>query len=298
MSLLDKLRKEAELLKEEEVRGNFSKVNWFKPEKGDNIIRVLPHWDKPGEELFFKRVEVHYGVPLTREGKVYKIPVRCLKDFGEDCPLCEKSDELFADGGEKAKEKAKEFRSSSRALYNIIDYKDRQAPLKTYAAPITVHKDIVYWMNEVGENIADPKSGRNWKLLKEVESGKPPQFGTSYKIHPDLKESSLPSKMMVHLENIPNLDEVYNENHREAMCEMLGIESGAVSKSSDDDDVPIFVDEPVVKAKAKAKPKSNGNGKVAKKATVVVEEAEEEEEDLGVETEDEELEAELKRLGV
>ena len=89
--LLKKLKAEASKLKQkEEERGTFNeKVPYFTTEKGDNIIRILPNW-KDKDELFFKPVNIHFGVPITtRDGNVIKIPVRCLRDFDEDCPLCD-----------------------------------------------------------------------------------------------------------------------------------------------------------------------------------------------------------------
>ena len=272
--LLDKLKKEAATLKENEGKNKFAKFDWFKPEKGDNILRLMPHPTDP-EDVFFKKVYIHYGVTVSQEEKTYKIPARCLADFGEDCPLCEESESL-ADAGDK--EKSKSLRHTERVLYNILDYKARK--VKTWACPASVHRKFFTWISEIGEEPSNFETGRNWKVVKAVDPGKPAQFGTSYEIFPDMKQSAVPKKLLSLCENLPDFEGAYNENHRAAMNEMLGIEPEPEKK------------EKVTKRK----------GKPAKAKAKV----EEEEDDVDVEASfagadaavDQDLEAELKRLNI
>ena len=57
---------------------------FFKPKEGKNTVRILPPWSKEG--LWYKEATLHYGLN-NEEGKSRGYP--CLKQFGEDCPICE-----------------------------------------------------------------------------------------------------------------------------------------------------------------------------------------------------------------
>lgn len=272
--LLDKLKKEAAELKESEGKSKFSKFDWFKPEKGDNILRLLPHPTDP-EDVFFKKVYIHYGVSINGEdGKIHKIPARCLVDFEETCPLCEESESL-ADAGDK--DGSKNLRRSERVLYNILDYKAKK--VKTWACPPSVHRKFFTWISEIGEEPSDLDLGRNWKVVKQVDPGKPAQFGTSYEIFPDMKQSAVPKKLRSLCEDLPDFDTAYSENHRAAMNEMLGIEG-----------------EPKKTTAGKFKRKE----KIATKREVIEDEEDGDDEDVvGFDTGvDQDLEAELKRLNI
>jgi len=291
--LLAKLKAEAKNLKtKQEAReaGGFTKIKWFSPQKGSSIIRILPHWAKPGEELFYKEVKVHFNVPVTaKTGTVYKIPARCLRDFEETCPMCDAYEELIQD--DSTKDQARNFRATDRYLYNILDYQTKE--VKVYPAPVTVHQEVVYWANEVlegGEDITDMNNGRNFKLVKSVDPSKPAQFGTSYDLKPDLKNTKVPAKLVELTDTLNNLDEIYSENHREAMEEFLGItDSVKEVKKYTSKVAPKTTTKTVTKAKFTRKPVESDPEEDFEDGSGI---------DLGVETDDDDLDAELRRLGV
>lgn len=219
MSLLDRLKEEAKKQREKKEGGTeFVKVNWYKPEKGDNLVRFLPSikekdWKKEYEHDFWKEVRTHFGVPDA--GGKYTGPARCLRDFNKNCPLCDAHDYLV----EKDKEAAREFRVTKRFLMNVIDYKNKKVCV--YPCPQTIFSEILEWIEETGTNVTHAQEGRNFKLIKEVEAGKPVQFGTSYKLRPDLNASAIPTKMIGMLDEMTNLDEVYKDDREEDMKAML-----------------------------------------------------------------------------
>jgi len=310
--VLEKLKKEVERIEaKEKSRGDYTKVDWFKPEKGDNIIRVLPHWSKPDDSLFYKTINIHYGLPISRDGKTYKIPARCLRDLNEDCPLCDEYEKL-------GKGEGKDLRSSERAIFNIIDFKTQT--VKPWQCPETVYKYIFAMSTEMDEDTWDLKTGRNWKIRKKVDPSKPPQFGTKYEVFPDMKQSAVPKKLLGLTEDLPDLDGVYCENHREAMLDLLGLEEKSEDVDDDNEKEEVFTEKPVKKHKKKAKAEVDEEDedeeendeevftekpvkKHKKKAKAEVDEEDEEEgEDdnivASVKIEDKELEDELRRLGV
>ena len=110
--LLEKLRKEAvKTQKEKESReaNRFNRVDFFKPEKGKNSIRILPHWKSPEDEFFFVKKVVHY-IPALKQDKsgVIKIPALCQKEhFGKPCLICKVADKaqtLTKSAGKKDQE--------------------------------------------------------------------------------------------------------------------------------------------------------------------------------------------------
>ncbi len=76
---------------------------WFKPEDGDQDIRIVPTGDgDPLKEMFF-----HYNVGEHRGG------VLCPKrNFGEHCPICEFASAVWKEGVESNDEESKKLAKS------------------------------------------------------------------------------------------------------------------------------------------------------------------------------------------
>jgi len=294
VSLMDRLKekaKEVEERKEERAKGGFDIVPMFKPKEGDQIVRILPHWDDPDNKFYFVEKVIHYIPKKLDDGRKVNIPVACLEEFDEECPICQAVVRLRA--ADKKDEDAKNIRKQRKALYNIIDYQEKAVVV--WAVPETLHEDFMTWLGDAGE-FWSLEAGRNWKLKKKVDPKRGP-ISTTYKIFPDMKESAVPSKLEGELDNMFNLDEVWSENGKETMLEaldLLGIDYEGEEKPA-----------PRKGAKAKAKPPVKRKAKPAEEDVEEIEEDVEEIEDevspeeLGIETGgDDDLEDELRRLGV
>jgi hypothetical protein len=311
MSLKERLKAKAkeEKQRQESKGGNYDE--FFKPQVGVNKIRILPHWKKPTEELFFVERAVHYIPQKTDDGKEYRKVVACLKEFGKDCPVCEVVEKL-----RKKDPKSKEatgLRAQRKALYNIIDYigkgdEDNPEPcVVPYMVPETIHAKILSWCEDAGEfySYKGEDGGRNWKLEKKVDPKKGPIFGVSYEVFPDMKESNVNKSLLKLIKNgIKNLDKIYASEEDELMISALkahGLgkylsETTEMFEEDDDDDeldIPFGEDEaPKKKAKAKkASPKK-------KKKLEVVEDDDDDEDDVEVDDDDDDLDAELAALGL
>lgn len=315
--LMDKLRKEKERLeKEAETRGsgNFEKVEWWRPQKGDNLIRILPNLADPDGELPFKSVRTHFIGIEKKDGGTVNIPVRCLQDFGEDCPVCNEYEKLIRSD----KEKAKAFRARESYIYAIIDYKTKT--IHPYQCPVTVHEQIMGFAEDFGGNIFSLEEGRDWKLVKKVDPRKPAMLGVTYAVRPSMKDTALPAKLEGLLEGAPDFDKLFEDKERAKMLKWLGhdVEDVADEGPEDtgtDEDFDLeseFEDEPKAKPAAKKEVKKEVAKKAAAKAKAKAAppEFDEDEEmpefddepssddDFGVDVEDDELEKELKDLGV
>jgi hypothetical protein len=77
--------------------------HWFKPDEGDQDIRIVPTADgDPLKEMFF-----HYNVGDHKGGVV------CPKrNFGERCPICDFASSLWREGTEKNDEESKKLAKS------------------------------------------------------------------------------------------------------------------------------------------------------------------------------------------
>lgn len=306
--LMDKLRKEKErLTKSAEGRGNFEKTDWFRPEKGDNLVRFLPNLEDPDGELPFKHVRTHYIGIEKKDGGTVNIPVRCLRDFEEDCPVCDEYEKMVR----KDKDKAKPFRAREAYVYNIIDYKNKS--VHPYSAGVTVHEQIMGFADDFSGNIFSTEEGRDWKLVKKVDPRKPAMLGVSYALRPGMKDTALPKKLEALLEGAEDIDKLYEDNERKKMLEWLGYDVEDESDEPEEDGIDIeaeFEEEEAPKKKAKkaaAKAKKKAappefdededmpefdeepaQTKKSKKKSKAAE----------VDTEDDELDEELKALGV
>jgi hypothetical protein len=289
--------------RKEERESSFSDVNWFQPREGDQFIRITPHWEQPDDEFFFVEKIIHYIPIKTDEGRVVNVPVRCLEEFEEECPICQAIEKLKA--ADKKDETAKRIKRQRKALYNIIDYgtKESGPEAKVWACPETVHEDIMGWLGDLGE-FWGIKKGRDWRLKKILDKKRGP-IGTKYKVYPGMKDTAIPAKCAAELENVTDLDEVWSDNCRGMMEDALAM-------------LDIELDEPPKPKKKTSTKKAGataGKKKFSKKKEVEEEPGSEGHEasdyagdeetgdvspdELGIDTGgDDDLEAELKSLGV
>ena len=83
--------------------GTGEKSVWFKPDEGDQDIRIVPTSD--GDPL--KEVYFHYNVGEHRGGIV------CPKrNFGEHCPICEFASSLWREGVDQNDDESKKLAKS------------------------------------------------------------------------------------------------------------------------------------------------------------------------------------------
>lgn len=109
-------------------------VKMFKPNDGDNRIRILPPTWK-GAKHFGHDIYVHYGVGADRGSYL------CLhKMKGEPDPINEERERARADDDEKY---AKELDAKRRVLVYLIDRDHPKEGVQAWAMPWTVDRDIV-----------------------------------------------------------------------------------------------------------------------------------------------------------
>lgn len=118
--------------------GDFDKylsdsVKMFKPNDGDNTIRILPPtWT--GAEHFGYDIFVHYGV--GPDSQTYL----CLdKMKGEPCPICDERKTANDDGDTEYADKLK---PTKRVLLYLVDRDNEKEGLQAWAAPWSLDRDL------------------------------------------------------------------------------------------------------------------------------------------------------------
>ena len=97
---MELMRKKLAHLRGEDRDGSSA---WFKPEEGDQTIRIVPTADgDPLKEMYF-----HYNVGDHRGG------IPCPKrNYGERCPICDFASNLWKDGTNNNDEETKKLAKS------------------------------------------------------------------------------------------------------------------------------------------------------------------------------------------
>lgn len=228
---IDKVLKQKQILEAKLSRsGNGATgIKFWRPEDGENIIRILPPWttEGPFSGQFWREMYQHWNVSTEQKG-----PVMCpAKTPGLDasCPVCEFVDELRADkSNPEGQILAKDLRVKLVYLLNIIvtddptytakdmaEWKksrpDTEVPfavgatkIQFYACPTTIFEQILNLISRNKSDITDLSSGRDLTVTK-FPNKKEPKL-TRYQVTPSFETSEV--KGFTQETKIPALDTV------------------------------------------------------------------------------------------
>jgi hypothetical protein len=112
------------------------KEKFWRPAPGENLIRILPAKDNaPAGVTYHLKVTKHF---FNFGPKSWEVFVCNQEMYNLPCPVCERRIELFKSKDKELIEQAKELRSSSSGIFNIVDRSDPKGPTKLYEAPYSV----------------------------------------------------------------------------------------------------------------------------------------------------------------
>lgn len=217
----------AQKAKIEESRGGSGpRAKFWKPDAGENVIRVMPKWDESLKGRFWREVAQHWNVSEDQRG-----PILCPRDTPDlngECPICDLVQALKADKSNvEGKKLADDIRAKKTYLLNIVDQKDsvytaadvaefKQArpeddcpfevgdpKIQVYACPTTVFESILGIMSTSGTNVTDLKAGRDIRIKKTPN--KADRRKTRYEVYPSLDASDTGYGETLEL---PNLSQV------------------------------------------------------------------------------------------
>lgn len=155
-------------------------INWWRPQWGDNLVRVLPPIDE--EDVFFHETARH-----RINGEWYY----CLKHKQDpetgrsmSCPICEARKRLFRSGDQDLISVAKEVKPRKQFLMNIVDRKsDDESQVSVYAAGVKIWNKMVSTMLDDDIDITDVEEGYDFLIKKEegpkTENGQFPTYDNS-----------------------------------------------------------------------------------------------------------------------
>ncbi len=220
-----KVQQQKAKLAQELNRGSGRGARFWRPEDGDNTIRIMPEWtqDEPYKGQFWREVAQHWGISEDQKG-----PIICplvTPHLEGECPVCQFVDELRADKNNvAAQEASKGARAKKCFLVNIVDCDDptysakdvaeykKNKPefdvpfeagdqkIQVYACPKTLFDQILNIVMKNDLDIADLESGHDL-VITRVGKG----LTTRYSVTPKVKSS--PSDVSGGVE-LPQLDQV------------------------------------------------------------------------------------------
>lgn len=218
----NKLNQKVNQLTEKLNKKTGSSAKFWRPNAGDNRIRILPGWAEEGDYAgqFWREVAQHWGVSEEQAG-----PVVCPKQtpyLEGDCPICDFVEALKQDKGDvRAQELVKQLRAKTAYLLNVVDMKDptytaadvaeykKNRPegdvpfqvgdtkVQVFAAPATVFNQILNSIQVNQVDITDPTSGHDINIRKDGKG-----LTTKYTVGLQLKASAAPACSPIELDQV------------------------------------------------------------------------------------------------
>lgn len=167
-------------------------AKFWRPNTGDNKIRIMPPWESEGffEGQFWREVGQHWNVNPENKG-----PMLCpdkTPGLEGECPVCEFVDTLRQDKGNvEAQELVKQIRAKTAYFLNVVDLSDpvytaqdvaeytqerpdKDVPfeagnpkIQVYAAPSTVFNQILGIIKVNQIDITDLSEGHDIVISKK-----------------------------------------------------------------------------------------------------------------------------------
>lgn len=243
--LMDKIQEQAKQMAEREAsQASYSGVRlpFWRPENGDNRIRILPAWTNEGyfADQFWREVGQHWNVSEEQKG-----PVICpnrTENSNDPCPICDFCDLLKDDKTDIAKKKLfKDIRAKKAYFVLVVDLNDPEyaekevadfrgdecpfevgdPKVQVYACPIGVWNGIISAINANKNDITDLKKGRS---LTVVKIPNPDKFKTKYTVAPDFDPSESPVPEGFETPDLENVG--WHMSHTELLSLLSGGKGG------------------------------------------------------------------------
>lgn len=191
-----------------------SNVKWFKPEIGEQVIRILPMAD--GDP--FKSFQFHYGVG---DNPGFLCPKR---NFGDSCPVCEFATKLYKEGTDESIKMAKNFFAKERFYSPIIVRGQEDEGVQIWGYGRTAYEKLLRMVldPEFGD-ITDVEKGTDLTLtLTKVPGKKYPNSDIAGKrktspVCPDINSDECKEL----LDSIPDFTKLFSRKSTEDVQQIL-----------------------------------------------------------------------------
>lgn len=239
MNLFDIVESAKKATEEQLSRGGGrSSARFWRPESGENKVRVMPTWDSDLGPQFWREVSQHWNVSDDQKG-----PILCPKNtpgLEGDCPICELVDQLRMDkSNHEGQRFAKEIKAKRTYLLNVIVEKDpiytaqdvaeftqsrpdTECPfevgdpkIQLFACPVSIFDALLGFINSSQEDITHLNTGRGITIKKIPNKDR---IKTRYEVVPSFKVEDTSLKNPA----IPDLSKVGFVLDYGQMIELLG----------------------------------------------------------------------------
>ncbi len=207
---LEKMKSKLASLNEKAGGGNNS---FWRPQDGNQTIRILPTADEDP----FKSYHFHYNIG--------KGGFLCLnKNFGEDCPACNLTKELYKEGDEGSIRMAKDFTARQRFFSPVLVRGEESEGPKVWGYGKKVYETLLQLvLNPEYGDITDPDNGTDLDL----QYGKPP--GASFpqtNLTPKRRTTAMCTDLsgaecQELLEKIPDFDTLFEKKSSDEIRQMV-----------------------------------------------------------------------------
>ena len=207
---------------------------WFKPDEGDQDIRIVPSPDgDPLKEMYF-----HYNVGNHRGGIV------CPKrNFGDDCPICEFASALWREGTETNDEESKKLAKSlfvrNRFFSPVVVRGREDEGIKIYGYGKRAYENLLgYILDPDYGDITDTLEGTDISLTytKPTQAGAYPQTNLKMRRNTSslLEDTDAIAAL---LDSMPDIDSLFERQTPEQinaiLDEQLAGDGSAESRSTE-----------------------------------------------------------------
>jgi hypothetical protein len=208
---LDKMRQ-----KLNQVTGlDKDRSEFWRPEEGENNVRIIPTPD--GDP--FKEFHFHYNVGTSG----FLCPKR---NFGDECPVCNFANRLWADSDEDSRKMAKSLFAKQRFFSPVLVRGNEEEGVKVWGfGKMAYQKLLNIVLDPDYGDITDPEKGNDLKVLYEKASGA--SFPTT-DIRPRPRKTPLcdeaiggEERCAELLENVPSFDNLFERKSTEVVQETL-----------------------------------------------------------------------------
>jgi hypothetical protein len=158
----------------EAIRRDYKKMEsarsrFWKPQRGENQLRILPPWSKKG--FFYQPRPVHWNVGPTKRSIV------CGSATEQPCFVCDRIEELTQSSSPRDQAEAERMAVSMRMLLNVVDLSDVEAGVQVWECTNQLLLRLIALMMDPDHgDFTHPERGYAVKFTKTGE-GKGTKYG-------------------------------------------------------------------------------------------------------------------------
>jgi hypothetical protein len=231
---IDKMRQKLDALN---TKGGDKKLLFWKPQEGEQTIRIVPDADgDPFKEFWF-----HYGV-------ADEVGFLCpKKNHGDSCSVCNFTSELYSTKDEEDRKVANQLRAKQRFFSPVVVRSEEAEGVRLWGYSKTVYESLLnYVLNPDYGDITDPESGTDLVVSYGKKAGqmfpttdvlprrRPSPLSNDTSKARDWMETKLPYDTLFASKSPEEVEEIFRK-HRDGVSDSEKTETVAYNGKSTDE---------------------------------------------------------------